>query len=218
MLDLNDLRLFVHIVEHRGILRAGRALRLPKSTISRRLAALEDQLKARLVVRSGDDFALTAAGETAYAMGRAMVDAAEAAEDRLLARGAEAPTLATLAVSALLQDCAAQVAAALADSPGMRLAVEIGDPAGAPGDNHDLHLRAHLGPLPDSALIQRRIGRSPMILAAVPGLIDGAETPEAALARGLLAYAPGAPPTSWTFTGPGGETRAVTAAPLLSSA
>ena len=31
MLDLNDLRLFVHIVDHQGILRAGRALQLPNA-------------------------------------------------------------------------------------------------------------------------------------------------------------------------------------------
>ena len=33
MLDLNDLRLFVAIVENQGILKAGRALNLPKSTV-----------------------------------------------------------------------------------------------------------------------------------------------------------------------------------------
>ncbi|MFP4571219.1 LysR family transcriptional regulator, partial [Rhodosalinus sp.] len=51
MLDLNDLRLFVSIVEHRGILKAGRALGLPKSTVSRRLAGLEAQMKTRLIIR-----------------------------------------------------------------------------------------------------------------------------------------------------------------------
>lgn len=40
-LNLNDLRLFFEIVENRGILRAARALGLPKSTISRRLSGLE---------------------------------------------------------------------------------------------------------------------------------------------------------------------------------
>ncbi len=222
MLDLNDLRLFVHIVEHRGILRAGRALRLPKSTMSRRLSALEDQVKSRLVVRSGEDFELTAAGETAYALGRNMVDAAEAAEDRLLAPADDAPVFVSLVASALFEGSVARIVGPLKDrAPGLRLAVEIGDPPGAPGDSHDLHLRAHVVPLPDSALIQRRVCRSPMILAAAPAIaanLGAADAPERCMAAGFIAFWPGAPPAVWRFTDPAGGARMAAAAPDFASA
>lgn len=84
MIDLNDLRLFARIVEHKGIIKAGRALNLPKSTISRRLAALEERLKCRLIIRSGEEFALTAAGEQVLEAARPLVEAAQMAEDLLL--------------------------------------------------------------------------------------------------------------------------------------
>ncbi|MDM7458193.1 MAG: LysR family transcriptional regulator, partial [Paracoccus sp. (in: a-proteobacteria)] len=88
-INLNDLRLFVEIVEHRGILRAARALGLPKSTISRRLVGLEEQLRTRLIVRSAEGFTLTAAGKDALRLALPMVASARAAEDRLLAASRE---------------------------------------------------------------------------------------------------------------------------------
>jgi len=42
--DLNDLRLFAAVVANGGFSAAGRALAIPKSRISRRVTALEDQL------------------------------------------------------------------------------------------------------------------------------------------------------------------------------
>ena len=56
MLDLNDLRLFVGIADQQGIVKAGRLFNLPKSTMSRRLSALEDQVKGQLVIRNSEEF------------------------------------------------------------------------------------------------------------------------------------------------------------------
>lgn len=44
MLDLNDLRLFALVVDHGGFSAAARALGLPRSNVSRRIAGLEDGL------------------------------------------------------------------------------------------------------------------------------------------------------------------------------
>ena len=41
MQDLNDLYYYVRVVEHGGFAAAGRALGLPKSKLSRRIALLE---------------------------------------------------------------------------------------------------------------------------------------------------------------------------------
>ena len=46
--DLNDYALFAEVVTHGGFAAAGRALRVPKSTLSRRIAALETRLGVRL--------------------------------------------------------------------------------------------------------------------------------------------------------------------------
>jgi len=52
MLELGDLMVFAKVVETNSLTEAGRALGLPKSTISRRLSRLEEQLGSQLLHRS----------------------------------------------------------------------------------------------------------------------------------------------------------------------
>jgi len=47
--DLNDLYYFAAVVEHQGFASAARALSVPKSTLSRRVAQLEARLGVRLL-------------------------------------------------------------------------------------------------------------------------------------------------------------------------
>lgn len=62
MQDLNDLYLFAQAVEHGGFTPAGRALDIPKSTLSRRVAGLEKRLGVRLIQRSTRHFSVTEIG------------------------------------------------------------------------------------------------------------------------------------------------------------
>lgn len=68
MLNLNDLSLFVHAVDHKGIAPAARHLHMPKSTLSKRLAELEKSLGVRLVHRTSRSFVLTEVGRTSIGM------------------------------------------------------------------------------------------------------------------------------------------------------
>lgn len=61
--NLNDFFYFVHIVRHGGFSAAGKALEVPKSTLSRRLAALEKRLGVQLLQRSTRRLSLTQAGD-----------------------------------------------------------------------------------------------------------------------------------------------------------
>ncbi|MCI3950703.1 MAG: Transcriptional regulator, LysR family [Burkholderiales bacterium] len=60
--DLNDFFYFAKIVMHSGFSSAAKALGIPKSRLSRRLAALEARLGVRLLQRSTRRLALTQAG------------------------------------------------------------------------------------------------------------------------------------------------------------
>lgn len=62
-LHANDLILFVHIVEAGGFSRAAERTGLPKATLSRRLARLEERLGGRLLQRSTRRLVLTELGE-----------------------------------------------------------------------------------------------------------------------------------------------------------
>src|SRR5690349_19545452 len=57
--DFNDLQFFAAVVHHRGFSAAGRALGLPKSRISRRVALLEERLGVRLLDRTTRGLGLT---------------------------------------------------------------------------------------------------------------------------------------------------------------
>ena len=63
MLDLNDFRYFVRIVECGGLTAASRNLDVPKSTVSHRLQQLEAALGVRLVNRTSRSLSMTDAGE-----------------------------------------------------------------------------------------------------------------------------------------------------------
>ncbi|MEO7886115.1 MAG: LysR substrate-binding domain-containing protein [Polaromonas sp.] len=63
MQDLNDMLYFAEVVERGGFAAAGRALGLPKSRLSRRVAELEARLGARLLQRTTRKLSLTEVGE-----------------------------------------------------------------------------------------------------------------------------------------------------------
>ena len=52
--DLNDLYFFAAVVEHGGFSSAGRALGIPKSRLSKRIAQLEDIATAAVFFASDD--------------------------------------------------------------------------------------------------------------------------------------------------------------------
>src|SRR5579871_3719392 len=81
MRDLNDLGFFAAVVSHGGISAAARALALPKSRISRRVAALEGQLGVRLIERSTRRFKVTEVGQDVYRHARAAMSEAEAIDE-----------------------------------------------------------------------------------------------------------------------------------------
>lgn len=79
--DLNDLRLFAAVVAGGGFTAAARALAIPKSRISRRVAALESELGVRLIERSTRRFKVTDIGQDIYRHARAALAEADSIQD-----------------------------------------------------------------------------------------------------------------------------------------
>ena len=72
--DLNDLYFFAMVVEHGGFSAAGRALGVPKSRLSKRIAALEDRLGVRMLQRTTRKFTVTEVGQQFYEHCRAVIE------------------------------------------------------------------------------------------------------------------------------------------------
>lgn len=83
MQDLNDMVFFAEVAERGGFAAAGRALGIPKSRLSRRVAELESRLGVQLLQRSTRQLSLTPAGELYLRHSIAMRDAAEAAAEAI---------------------------------------------------------------------------------------------------------------------------------------
>ena len=75
-----ELLAFARAVETASLSAAARSLGVPRATIGRRLARLEEKLGARLLRRTTRSLALTDAGEAFYRHARIVLDAVAQAE------------------------------------------------------------------------------------------------------------------------------------------
>ncbi|HXE40516.1 MAG TPA: LysR substrate-binding domain-containing protein [Azonexus sp.] len=85
-LDANDLILFAHIMEAGSFSKAAERTSLPKSTLSRRITALEAKLGERLLTRSTRRLAITEFGERILDHAKRLLEETEAASAMALHR------------------------------------------------------------------------------------------------------------------------------------
>ncbi|HEX7666783.1 MAG TPA: LysR family transcriptional regulator, partial [Polyangiaceae bacterium] len=91
-IETSELLAFVRSVDAHSVSRAAKLLGVPRATVSRRLARLEDALGVRLARRTTRSFTLTEAGQAFYNKARIVLDAVHDAEasvhvDRTVVRG-----------------------------------------------------------------------------------------------------------------------------------
>ena len=65
-MDLNEMLVFARVVQAGSFTAAAAGLRMPKSTVSRKVSELEERLDARLLNRTTRKLSLTDAGRTYY--------------------------------------------------------------------------------------------------------------------------------------------------------
>jgi len=146
MQDLNDLYYYVQVVDHGGFAPAGRALGIPKSKLSRRIALLEERLGVRLIQRSTRRFAVTEIGQTYYGHCKAMLVEAEAADDAIAVMHAEPRGIVRLACPVALLDArvAGMVAGFMVAHPRVEVHLEeTNRRVDVVGEGVDIALRAH---------------------------------------------------------------------------
>ncbi len=172
--DASDLLLFARVIEAGSFTRAAERVRLPKSTVSRRLAALEKRLGEKLLQRSSRKLALTEFGQSVLVHARAL--AAEVDGALALAQHRQAMPSGRLRVS-MPGDLAvlaltAMLARFVTDFPMVVLELDLSPRrVDLIGENFDLALR--MGELPeDSQLAARRLAVFEIGLYASPGYLQ----------------------------------------------
>jgi DNA-binding transcriptional LysR family regulator len=177
--DLDAMGLFVRIVDHGSLSAAGRALGVPKATLSRRLAELEQTLGAALLRRTTRAHSLTAAGRALYdRVAPLLAEAERAASDIQIA--SEEPT-GLVRVSAavgfgqiLLMPILARF---LDDVPKVRVDLSLSDdPVRIVDAGFDLAFR--MGALDESDLVSRRLARIERQIVASPAYLAAHGTPK----------------------------------------
>ncbi len=165
--DLDDLRVFHAIARDGGVNGAARALHLPRSTISRRLARLEERLAARLFRRTRRGLTLTDDGARLLERARAVLDEVDALlREAAGARSAVRGRLRLTAPADLVgeRDVWLRFAAA---NPELSLEVDFTNRyVDIVRERYDLALRAGRGP--DESLMTRRLGHYHLHAVASP--------------------------------------------------
>ena len=177
MLNLNDFYLFVQIVDRGGFAAAGRALQMPRSTLSDRMRALESELGARLLNRTSRRVALTDAGVAFYTQAVDMVRRAESAEAEVRSRAAEPSGLVRYTTAVLEAQFALRPALSdfLRTYPKVSIFEHATDrEVDLLAEGFDVAIRAHPAPLRDSRLIQRVLASADWHVFASPGYLANA--------------------------------------------
>lgn len=208
MENLNDLAIFVKVVETGGISSAARALHLSASLVSRRLRHLEEELGVQLLNRSTRHIALTEAGEVFYkdcASAIAMIEAARTAAIGL----SEEPrgTLRVHAAVGMGQGLVADAIIAFKETfPGITVDLHVGSHrASLLKDGFDVVIKT--SNLLDASLECREFGPVRHLVVASPEYLRRAGTPHAPSDlrdhECLIQYGR-RPPSEWHFWGPQG--------------
>jgi len=175
MLDLNDLYYFAQVVDHGGFAPAGRALGMPKSKLSRRIALLEERLGVRLIQRSTRHFSVTQIGQSFHAHCKAMLVEAEAAEEAIEVTRSEPRGIVrmTCAVSLLDALVAPMLADFMVEYPRVEVHLEATNRrVDVIVEGVDIALRVRPPPLEDSDLVMRVLAELSQCLVASPALLE----------------------------------------------
>jgi DNA-binding transcriptional LysR family regulator len=209
MVDLNDIVVFVRVVEAGSFTAAARLLGMPKTTVSRRIASLEREVGVRLVQRTTRSLSMTDAGRLYYEQSSQALRTIEDANLRLAETRAEPSG--TIRISAPVGFGAHYLTSAvfdfLAAFPKTQVELHLTDDKLNLVENR-IDLAFRTGILPDSTLTARKLGSTHRILCGSPDYLARHGEPQAAadLARHHCVIAgPSTGSAHWVLDGPRGQ-------------
>lgn len=206
--QLEDMQVFIRVVEAGGIGRAAEQLDIAKSAVSRRLSELEKRLGTRLVNRTTRTSSLTDAGRSYYQQALNVVD--QVAEINSEVQDSECALSGTIRLAVPLSFGLLHLGPAIdlfmKQHPQLRIHMDFADrQVDIVDEGFDLALR--VAELRDSSNQARRIFSSRHVLAASPAYLERLgvpRTPEDLEQHQFLKYA-GSTSGQWSITDANGK-------------
>ena len=222
MQDLNDLYYFSAVVDNGGFAAAERALGIPKSRLSRRISALENELGVRLLQRSTRRFAVTDVGNAVHRHAQSMLEEAKAARevvDRLSAEPRGQIRL-SVPVSIAQEMIPRLMPEFLAKYPEVRVQLHVSNRrVDVINEGFDLAIRVRNKLDDDGSLVMRTFGQIQELLVASPKYLDRAgrpKDPDDLKNHVTLTMNEDEARQRWDLQDAGGDTRRVELKPRLS--
>ncbi|HTW32949.1 MAG TPA: LysR family transcriptional regulator [Candidatus Sulfotelmatobacter sp.] len=220
MSDLNSLIIFAHVVDANGFSKAARRLKMPTSTVSRRIAELEQALGVRLLERSTRSLRVTDVGSEVLEYAHRGTEISEAIDNIASNHLAKVSGNLRLSAPPSISDSllAPIVIAFQKEYPDVHIQIFITDRiVDHIAEGVDLAFR--VGELEDSSLVARRILTYRHQLVASPEYLQknkAPRTPQELLGHRLLAFSFWRPEKTWTFNYASGKGRqSITFRPYL---
>jgi len=208
-MDLNQVAIFVRVVDAHGFSAAAKALAMPKSSVSRAVSLLERELGIRLLHRSTRSLSLTDAGRVFYdSASRGLAEMQQAATEVDVQGKAMRGTIRiTAPLDAGVWLLAPAIAAFTERHPHVYVEVVLtGRSVDLIAEGFDLAVRA--GPIKDTSLIARKLGSVDSGLYAGRGYVErhGVPCSAAELAHHpAVLYRPSRGRSLLNLVGPNGE-------------
>ncbi|MDH0645892.1 LysR substrate-binding domain-containing protein [Pseudomonas sp. GD03858] len=175
MIDLNELYVYLRVVEQGGFAAAGRILGMPKSTVSRKISNLEDRLGFRLIQRSTRHFQVTEIGQNYYRHCQAMMAEVEAAENIIQLNHGEPSGTIRMGCSTFLLGfgLAPMLASFMQKHPKVDLYVKsFNRKVDVISEGYDLFLDLNFLPLDTRNLVVKQLAVCSQVLVGSPQLLS----------------------------------------------
>lgn len=177
-MQIEDLRIYVAVIQAGNFTAAAEQLMLSKQYVSRRIAALEESLGARLLNRNTRKLSVTDNGQIFAQHAQRILDDVQEAEQAVSGRQQVLQGSFRLSVpmSFGISHLSPYIAEFLSQHPGLQFQVELADRyVDMVGEGFDMAIR--IGTLPDSSLIAKRLGVFRRVICGSPSYIQGAGAP-----------------------------------------
>lgn len=203
---LEAMSMLVAVTEQGSLSAAGRSLRVPLATLSRRISDLEALLGTRLLVRTTRKLGLTDAGIAYVAAARRILEQVEDAERQ--AAGEFTAPKGELVLTAPTMFGRLHVLPVVADFlaafPEITIRLVLADRNVDLIEDH-VDMAVRIGHLPDSAMVATRVGAMRTVTCASPSLLAGhgmPRTPDDLRHLPCVTVDTPMPSSSWRFRDP----------------